>query len=85
MTPYYQDDRVTLYHGDCIELADLWTCADVLVTDPPYGVAWKQRLGDARRVREQTHIRNVVTGDESAALRDAALDEWCGQSGNHGG
>ena len=72
---YYQDDLVTLYHGDCLEKA-AWLDADVLVTDPPYGVEWKQRLGDARNVKAQTHVRNVVRGDGDTQARDGVLEAW---------
>lgn len=38
MKPYYSDDLVTLYHGDCLELlaemAD--RSVDVVITDPPF-------------------------------------------------
>lgn len=43
MKPYYEDEWVTLYHGDCREvLADLdpdrdLGTIDLVVTDPPYG------------------------------------------------
>ena len=36
-TPYYEDDWVTLYHGDCLEvLPSLDVAAGCLMTDPPY-------------------------------------------------
>jgi site-specific DNA-methyltransferase (adenine-specific) len=42
MTPYYEDDAVTIYHGDAREtMATI--AAKVIVTDPPYGdtsLAW---------------------------------------------
>jgi DNA modification methylase len=37
--PYYEDGSVTIYHGDCREIAPL-VGADAVVTDPPYGMAW---------------------------------------------
>ncbi len=36
MTPYYQADGITLYCGDCRELAPSLQPADAVVTDPPY-------------------------------------------------
>ena len=76
-TPYYSDDHVTIYHGDCLELADLWTCADVLVTDPPYGVAYVSggpRI-NAFGVRSTTE-RKAVANDADTAARDEALTAW---------
>jgi site-specific DNA-methyltransferase (adenine-specific) len=36
--PYYRDEWVTLYHGDCMELLPaLHVRADLIVADPPYG------------------------------------------------
>ena len=42
MKPYYADDAVTLYHGDCLDvLRELPNNSiDAVVTDPPYGLGF---------------------------------------------
>ncbi len=38
--PYYRDEWATIYHGDCREILPTLEPADLLLTDPPYGIAW---------------------------------------------
>lgn len=69
MNHYYQDDSVTLYHGDCLDI-DAWLAADVLVTDPPYGIAWK--ISDYNGGTQHDGIAN----DDNLVARDAVLVAW---------
>jgi DNA modification methylase len=38
MNPYYSDDAVTIYHGDCREILPTLEPVGLVLTDPPYGV-----------------------------------------------
>jgi len=59
--PYYQENGITLYHGDCREIL-MWLApqsADLAITDPPYGVSYD---GNPDTPREE------LKGDHSAEL-----------------
>ena len=67
--PFYEDGSVTIYHGDCRELLP-HVEADVLVTDPPYGLTHTQ--GGFNGARTGRSILN----DESTEVRDDLLNAW---------
>ncbi|MDR6172626.1 site-specific DNA-methyltransferase [Curtobacterium sp. SORGH_AS_0776] len=68
MKPYYEDDLVTLYHGDCLEI-DMWATADTLVTDPPYGVDY-----DSGRQRDK--LAKSILNDKDTSFGDGVLSLW---------
>ena len=73
-TPYYSDDTITLYHGDCREIT-AWLEADVMVTDPPYGIGWTRR---ATKGAKNSWDNPGIQGDADTSIRDAVLAEWGG-------
>lgn len=76
MKPYYADDQVTLYHGDCREITN-WLTADVLVVDPPYGIAWRTGGGLKARGRyAKSRAHAGIRGDADTAVRDGILTAW---------
>lgn len=75
MEPYFVGGGVTLYHGDCLEITE-WLAADVLVTDPPYGIDVEQRgtyFGSGVSTSRQ---KSVLAGDKTTGVRDAAIAMW---------
>lgn len=92
MKPYYSEEGITIYHGDCREV-DAWLTADVLVTDPPYGTqviggldvnhgGYGRRQNAARDSRHASSRAGVgregftIAGDMTTEVRDAALALW---------
>lgn len=68
--PYYADEDVTLYHGDCRAVTE-WLAADVLICDPPYGIEYESGKDSA--------LPRSIDGDEDTALRDWILAQWGGR------
>lgn len=68
--PYYEQDGITIYHGDCREMFDNIS-ADVMVTDPPYGIAYESGQAGI--------LPRSIAGDEDTSIRDWVMDRWYGR------
>ena len=90
MGPYYADESVTLYYGDCLdvlrELPD--SSVDSVVTDPPYGLefmgrdwdgadGFRRSLNSADAGRDNVFGRTSRKSPEYRALH--TFQEWCQQ------
>lgn len=75
MNPYFEDDAVRIYHGDCLALLPSLDSESVeaIITDPPYGTRTKPR-GDRWMVGEFSNIIPLVLPElYRVASNNAAL------------
>lgn len=57
MKPYYQDEAVTIYHGDCREVLPLLDSlvVDLILTDPPWPLTHSEVMAGNRNAIELWH------------------------------
>lgn len=63
--PYYSEDGIALYHGDCREILPLLQ-ADVVIADVPYGIGL--RNGDVDGHRSERSFEVAGDSDSSVAM-----------------
>ena len=54
MTPYYSDDSVTIYHGDCREILPTLETDALVMADPPYGVNERTERAKQAQISDDT-------------------------------
>ena len=76
MSPYYSDDWVTIYHGDCRDVLPLVMAEVVaIVTDPPYGISYS-----GAPINLGARAYSPILGDGSVALARWVLDQPSGET-----
>jgi len=68
--PYYQDDSVTIYHGDCREILPELGRFDLLLTDPPYGIGADDRRKIASRGKKAMPIDYGASDWDNSTCED---------------
>lgn len=80
MTPYYSDEWVTLYHGDCREVLPTLGLVDAIITDPPYSSGGMYRADRATATVSKYQISHETTrsyGAFSGDNRDQrSFEKW---------
>ncbi len=73
-TPFYQDERCTIYNADCRQVLPFLPKFDLLLTDPPYGINASSGIGKYGKIKWTEGDKKWDTATPPAWLLDAMLE-----------
>lgn len=84
MKPYYEEQGITIYHGDCREILPQLGSVDAIVTDPPYGVNLKAKRAKQRGGGVTVRMGHYSFGDDATYIAEVVLPviSLCRQNAN---
>lgn len=68
--PYFQDDAVTIYHGDCREILPQLPKVDLVLTDPPYPNHDKFTNASWELISQVSDLLTSITNDDCWLISD---------------
>lgn len=74
MKPYYEQDGITIYHGDCRDILPRLDTGsiDLVLTDPPYGIDYATNFA-VGGVGGASWINTEIQNDHDTSTRDHVL------------
>jgi site-specific DNA-methyltransferase (adenine-specific) len=75
MKPYYKQDGIVIYHGDCRDVLPVIDAVESIVSDPPYGMRWDGRVTRGSE-KGSTSRKGTITGGfgQTIAADDRPFD-----------
>ena len=74
--PYYERDGIVIYHGDCRDILPELEPVDLVLTDPPYGIAYATNF--SVHGIGASWLGETIRGDGNTSARDEVLRQLDG-------
>lgn len=83
--PYYNEDGITIYNADCRDVLGQLEPVDLVLTDPPYGLNWKEMKFDQKSKVDWQDAKKWDVRPENSLLEliKQKGDEWVIWGGNY--
>lgn len=74
--PYWSDGKITIYHGDALDIVPQLATVELVLTDPPYGIKHESLTTQTRKTSSVEKRRRTGRGGQGRINTWHAESDW---------